>query len=131
MFGLGGTEGGVLFVLFAIVFFFVGPFFINASLAKSRGKSVALVLLLTCIFSWIVTLLLAIMPKVELQSTTKQCLFCAEDVRKDAIKCKHCGGDLPSTEAEPKKEETPPEKTLAYKAGKAWVKMRRKGENVG
>jgi len=35
------------------------------NLAKSRGKSVALMLLLTLIFSWIVTLILAFMPKVE------------------------------------------------------------------
>lgn len=26
----------------------------------------------------------------------KKCPFCAESVRKEAIKCKHCGSELPS-----------------------------------
>ncbi len=41
------------------------PFILNIRLAKSRGKSVVLMLLLTVIFSWIVTLILAFMPKKE------------------------------------------------------------------
>lgn len=62
MFGLGVIELIVLLVFFV---FGVLPFFINANLAKSRGKSVALILLLTFFFSWIVTLILAFIPKVE------------------------------------------------------------------
>lgn len=62
MFGMDG--GGIFFVLFVLAFLFL-PFFINSGLARSRGKSVLLMLLLTCIFSWIVTLILAFMPKVE------------------------------------------------------------------
>ena len=58
MFGLGTPE---LIVVFCGIFL---PFIINAILAKSRGKSVALMLFLTLIFSWIVTLILAFMPKV-------------------------------------------------------------------
>ncbi|MBC7197162.1 MAG: hypothetical protein H5U39_07930 [Deferribacterales bacterium] len=50
-----------LIILFAVI---IAPFIINANLAKSRGKSVALTLLLTLIFSWIVTLILAFLPKV-------------------------------------------------------------------
>jgi len=60
MFGLDG--GGLFFFLFMSAVLFL-PFIINANLAKSRGKSVALIILLTCIFSWIVTLILAFMPK--------------------------------------------------------------------
>lgn len=62
MFGIGLPELLILLVLLCGIFL---PFIINANLAKSRGKSVALMLLLTLIFSWIVTLILAFMPKVE------------------------------------------------------------------
>ena len=62
MFGM--DAGGVVFVLLVLLGFFL-PFIINANLAQSRGKSVILMLLLTLIFSWIVTLILAFMPKVE------------------------------------------------------------------
>lgn len=34
-----------------------------------------------------------------MESATKSCPFCAEDIAEKAIKCKHCGGDL----TEPKK----------------------------
>jgi len=71
MFGLGGAEiGGLGFVLFIILGFLL-PFLLNASLARSRGKSVALMLLLTLFFSWIVTLILAFLPKVDGNSTQK------------------------------------------------------------
>jgi len=62
MFGLDASAG--LVAIIVIVGFFL-PFIINASLAKSRGKSIILMLLLTLIFSWIVTLILAFMPKVS------------------------------------------------------------------
>jgi len=62
MFGLDGSSATVILFFFCAV---ILPFIINANLAKSRGKSVALMLLLTLIFSWIVTLILAFMPKVD------------------------------------------------------------------
>lgn len=61
MFGLGIPE---LIVFLPFMLFLVLPFIINASLAKSRGKSVPLMLILTLLFSWIVTLILAFMPVV-------------------------------------------------------------------
>lgn len=64
MFGLGGPEFAVILTfLFVVVIGFL-PFVINYKLAQSRGKSVALMMLLTVIFSWVVTLILAFMPKV-------------------------------------------------------------------
>lgn len=62
MFGLGGAEGAIL--LFLIGGYLL-PFLINIPLAASRGKSVALIVLLTAIFSWIVTLILAMLPKAQ------------------------------------------------------------------
>jgi len=65
MFGLDAPSGGsFVFVVIVLLGFFL-PFILNAKLAKSRGKSVALMLLLTFIFSWIVTLILAFLPKVD------------------------------------------------------------------
>ena len=60
MFGLDGPAPVIAIILFIG---FLLPFIINVNLAKSRGKSVVLMLLLTLIFSWIVTLVLAFMPK--------------------------------------------------------------------
>ena len=52
-------------IVITVLLFLVAPFVINGTLARSRGKSIALMLFLTCIFSWIVTLVLAMLPKVE------------------------------------------------------------------
>ena len=62
MFGLGASEGGIGI---GIIFILLAPFIINGFLASSRGKSIPLMLLLTCFFSWIVTLVLAFMPVVK------------------------------------------------------------------
>jgi len=59
MFGIGTPELSVIFMVFVV---FILPFIVNARLAQSRGKNVALMLLLTIIFSWIVTLILACLP---------------------------------------------------------------------
>jgi len=50
--------------LFIVVLILL-PFFLNIFLARSRGKSVILMLLLTLVFSWVVTLILAFLPKKE------------------------------------------------------------------
>ncbi|MCB2218087.1 MAG: hypothetical protein KQH59_18650 [Desulfobulbaceae bacterium] len=66
MFGLGVPE---LFIAFLLLSFIFLPFIINAKLAVSRGKSVPLMLLLTFLFSWIVTLILAFMPVEQRKGT--------------------------------------------------------------
>ena len=48
-----------------IVIIVILPFILNAILAKSRGKNVILILFLTFIFSYIITLILALLPKSE------------------------------------------------------------------
>ncbi len=66
MLGLGVPEFIVLGgVMFSIFWGLILPLIINISLAKSRGQSVLLMVLLTVVFSWIVTLILALLPKIE------------------------------------------------------------------
>lgn len=60
-----GLDGGGAVVLLFLVGGYLLPFLINIPLAASRGKSVALIVLLTAIFSWIVTLILAMLPKAQ------------------------------------------------------------------
>ena len=58
-----GLDTPTLLGILAVLLIYLLPFFINAVLAKSRGKSVILILLLTFIFTWLVTLILAFIPK--------------------------------------------------------------------
>ena len=48
--------------LFVFIFVWVIPFPLNYYLAVTRGKNVALMLLLTVVFCWLVTLILAFLP---------------------------------------------------------------------
>jgi hypothetical protein len=41
------------------------PIIINIKLAESRGQNMALMVILTIFFSWIITLVLLLLPKAE------------------------------------------------------------------
>ena len=59
MFGPDGVSAARVFI--AIVLLLL-PFVVNAELARSRGKKIALVMVLTFFLSWIVTLVLFFLP---------------------------------------------------------------------
>ncbi len=75
-------------------FLWVLPLAINYFLAKSRGKNVALMLVLTLFFSWIITISLACMQLVEeryspeLQGNT--CPDCHRQYRTEDLTCISC-----------------------------------------
>ena len=59
MFGLDRVSAARVFI--AIVLLLL-PFVLNVELARSRGKRLALVMVLTFFLSWIVTLVLFFLP---------------------------------------------------------------------
>ena len=62
MFGLDRMSAARVFI--AIVLLLL-PFVLNVELARSRGKRVAPVMVLTFLLSWIVTLVLFFLPSKE------------------------------------------------------------------
>lgn len=78
---------------------------IPASIAKAKGQSFFLWWFLGAAM-FIVALPLAIIMKKdrvaieerEIRGGMKKCPFCAELVKGDAVKCKHCGSNLPVAE---------------------------------
>ena len=100
-----GAATFTFFIIFLMLFAAL-PFIINFKLAKSRGKSVPLMMLLTLIFSWIVTLILAFHPKVNaivpapqyvdptVNPFTWRCWSCTKFNKVDAFSCIHCGVKL-------------------------------------
>lgn len=106
-----------------------------SSIASSKGRSGFLWFILGVLFGPLafIVIFLPSMSKVSEERAIrtgesgdyKKCPFCAEAVRKEAVKCKHCGSELPApiVEYRKSKKEKPPEETLAYKAGLAWARM--------
>jgi hypothetical protein len=62
MFGPDGVSAARVYIGIVVLLM---PFVLNVQLARSRGKSVVLVLVLTFFLSWIVTLTLALLPNKE------------------------------------------------------------------
>lgn len=73
------------------------------SIAKAKGRSAAAYFFCSMIFSPLVGIILAlavrpdhaVLEKIELrQGKARKCPACAELVKPDARKCKHCGAEI-------------------------------------
>lgn len=100
--------GGLLAILILVVGFIVyfAPSFVAYGREHPNQTSIFVLNLLlgwtligwVCALVWAFTASAPQVPsdgvKTTDESTTKKCPFCAEPVRREAIKCKHCGSAL-------------------------------------
>jgi len=116
-----GTNGFAAVAAVGFVIGLLALYFVPSMVANSRnhGNKASIIVLNVflgwTLLGWVVALVWAHSAKPEvfaevtsmpladtntqqsasqISGTTKKCLFCAEDVRVEAIKCKHCGSSL-------------------------------------
>ena len=111
---LGGSVPGVIFLVIVAFFYFV-PTIVAAQRDIPNKNSVFIINLFLgwTFIGWVIALAMA-MGQAETKKTTvgqldfsnekprptlavsdiRQCPFCAEDIKKAAVVCKHCGRDV-------------------------------------
>ena len=81
-----------------IVIYFVWMV-LNCVLASRRGRSQLNWFLIQLLVPFagppLATIYLLFLPRLP-GGVTRQCPFCAEHVKRDAVKCKHCHSNLPT-----------------------------------
>ncbi len=76
--------------------------FVAASVAKNKGRDYGRWLVLSLLISPFISLIILLVSKDLTtendikQGKLKNCLYCSELIMREAVKCKHCGADLPS-----------------------------------
>lgn len=82
-------------IVWVVLAFLIGYF-----AAHEKGRSFWGWFLLSCLLSPLIGAILLMISRDRSDETategTKKCLYCAETVKKEATKCKHCGADLPA-----------------------------------
>lgn len=107
---IGDSVGGILVIVFAFVAYFFPSFVADRRDVANKGSVRVINLFLGwTLVGWVVALAMAmagpsgsqkIRPvaashTISASSTdTRPCPFCAEDIKKAAIVCKHCGRDV-------------------------------------
>lgn len=115
-----GTSVVVFWCIFAVVV---------AIASNGRGRNPLGWFVLACVISPLLAFILLVALPLPFQETerlswverregrARQCPYCAESIRREAVVCKHCGRDLPLSEPaadNPYDPNTP--------QGKAWAK---------
>lgn len=81
-----------------IIIIWFGLSFIAGYVASNKGRSGAGYFFLSLLLSPLIGLIAALVVKDDSEKVAnndlKKCLHCAELVKKEAVKCKHCGGEL-------------------------------------
>jgi formate/nitrite transporter FocA (FNT family) len=70
-----------------------GIFSIYVGRIKKRSGSQSFVI--GYLFSFIGTIIVALLPPQQDKSATKECPYCKESIKQDAIKCPYCQSNLP------------------------------------
>lgn len=76
---------------------------------RSGGGWFLIAVLVSPLLAWLILLVIgkneqAVEAAAISEGGMRKCPMCAELVKREAIKCKHCGAELPPLEEEPKPE---------------------------
>lgn len=105
-----------VFILLAVVALYLAPYLIAKGRKSPNVQSVLVVNLFLgwTLIGWVVALAMAYRdPGVTtpvLSGSLRRCPYCAEDIQRAAVVCKHCGRDVQKEDEPPKppKDDEPP-----------------------